>query len=291
MTGDPLAKDVVLELADYILDMDDGSKSILALFDEEPTGLASQTVDASYHKAGRGPGNCINCLIDAYRLSGQRKYFCKAEELIQRCIHPSDDIKALGLDEPEYRWSYLVFLQVLGKYIDYKYLLGETDYLFYYARDSLLHYAAWMSQNERPYKDVLHKVLLPTETWPAHDIRKCHVFHCAANYSIEDKRYGFARKAEYFYQRCLEDLQSFQTSLLARPLIILCVYGGVHDYYLTNGYESSCFSHSYDFGLPQQFLPQRLRFRQHFIEKIKHSLKLARRMVREKIRAQKVPTV
>ncbi|MCP3895563.1 MAG: hypothetical protein GY706_13190, partial [Bacteroides sp.] len=177
------------------------------------------------------PGNCINCLIDAYRLSNQRRYFVKAEELIQRCIHPADDIAALTLDDPEFRWSYLVFLQILGKYLDYKAELEETDYVFFYARDSLLHYAQWMATYEVPYKDVLHKVLIPTETWPAHDIRKCQIMHVAAKYGPEQHQQSYTLKAADFFTSCLNDLLSFKTAFLTRPLVILCVYGFVHEYF------------------------------------------------------------
>jgi hypothetical protein len=282
MTGDILAKETVLELAEYVLHMDDGG-GIFSLFDEGPTGLASQTVETSYHKPGRGPGNCINCLIDAYRLSSKRAYIDKAEELIRRCIHPQDDILSLHLDEPECRWSYLVFLQVVGKYLDYKSELGETGYSFFYARDSLLHYADWMAEHESPYQEVLHKVLIPTETWPAHDIRKCHIFHLAAKYSPEKKRHEYAQKATYFYDRCLNDLLSYKTAYLTRPLVILCVYGYVHDYFLKNGYGMESISRCYDFGSPQTFLPQRLRFKKHFLEKLKNTLRIVNQMIREKI--------
>ena len=101
LTGDTDAKEAVLLLAEYVLGMDDGTKTIFTLFDEGPTGLASQTADTTFHHPGRGPGNCINCLIDAYRLSRRRQYLAKAEELIQRCIHPADDIRSLNLDDPE----------------------------------------------------------------------------------------------------------------------------------------------------------------------------------------------
>ncbi len=286
LTGDTLAKDAVLELADYVIDMDDGEKSIFALFDDAPTGLASQTVDISYHKPGRGPGNCINCLIDAYRLSLNRRYLNKAEELIQRCIHPRDEIKSLQLDEPECRWSYLAFLQILGKYLDYKAELGETDYHFFFARDSLLHYAEWMYDNEVPYKDILHKVLIPTETWPAQDIRKCHVLHLAAKYGPETKRHAYSQKAAYFYTRCLEDLLSFKTAYLTRPLVTLCVYGYIHDYFLKHGYNLSYSSHCYNFGNPQTFIPQRVRAKKHFIEKLKQTIRLTKIMVSDKFRSK-----
>ena len=93
----------------------------------------------------------------------------KAEELVQRCIHPADDISARKLGEPEHRWSYLVFLQILSKYLEVKRELGEYDYHYHYGRESLLHYSRWMLENEIPYKACLSKVEIPTETWPAHD--------------------------------------------------------------------------------------------------------------------------
>ncbi|MEZ5591625.1 MAG: hypothetical protein R3F53_13290 [Gammaproteobacteria bacterium] len=130
LTGDPEAASAVIELANWVISMDEGSHTLLGIIDSGPTGDASKTTSADYHKAGRGAGNSINALLDAYALSNDRHYFDKAEALIQRCIHPTDDIDALKLDEPEYRWSYLVFLQVLGKYLNTKLELGEIDYYF-----------------------------------------------------------------------------------------------------------------------------------------------------------------
>src|SRR6185369_7874787 len=119
----------------------DGTLTFWGLLDPGPTGLATATVEPTNQIVGRGAGNSINALLDAYSASSRREYLGKAEEFVQRCIHPQDDIAALGLLEPEHRWSYLVFLQVLAKYLDLKRELGETDYAFHYARDSLLHYA------------------------------------------------------------------------------------------------------------------------------------------------------
>ena len=170
---------------------------------------------------------------------------------IDACIHPHDDIAALELDEPETRWSYLVFLQVLGKYLDRKLEWGETDYLFWYARDGLLAYARWMAAHEVPYKDVLHKVELPTETWPAHDIRKCHVFHLAARYAPAAGARALHRKGAFFFERCLADLLSFPTAHLTRPQVILCVYGGVHGYYQHDPHCAQLPPEpDHDFGVP-----------------------------------------
>lgn len=93
--------------------------------------------------------------MDAYRISGARLYLAKAEELLERCIHPNDHIDSFRLDDAEYRWSYLVFLQIVGKYLNLKRELGEIDYHYCYARESLLAYASWMDKNERPYKEIL----------------------------------------------------------------------------------------------------------------------------------------
>ena len=269
LTGDLEAAAAVLELAGWVLGMDDGSQNLLGLIDDGPTGSASQTVSTLYHKPGRGAGNSINALLDAYQLSNDRCYLIKAEALIQRCIHPKDDIVALKLDEPECHWSYLVFLQILGKYLDLKIELEELDYYFYYARDSFLHYADWMLYNEVPYKDILHKVEIPTETWSAQDIRKCHIFYMAAKYGQPDRKIKFTEKASFFFERCLSDLLSFNTAFLTRPLVILSVYGYIQDYFDKYRLESKNFyTHRYNFGDPIVFFPQQARVRNIFKKKL-----------------------
>ncbi len=280
LTGDVEARDAVLELADWVISMDDGRRTLFGLFDEGPTGLASQTAQSDYHGPGRGAGNSVNALMDAYVLTNNRRYLEKAEELIRRCIHPDDDINGLNLDDPEHRWSYLVFLQTLGKYLDLKVELGETDYYYYYARDSLLHYADWMLDNEVPYKEVLHKVDIPTETWPAHDIRKCHIFHLARKYGQPGKRKEYHDRACFFFKRCMEDLLSFKTAYLTRPLVILTVVGFVHGYFLKYNDEHVEYKdHNYSFGEPREFVPQRLRFKSAFKRKFDECSKLAKRII------------
>ncbi len=43
-----------------------------------------------------------------------------------------------------------MFLQSLGKYLDYKVELKQLDSTYAYARASLLHYARWMAEHEVP---------------------------------------------------------------------------------------------------------------------------------------------
>lgn len=226
LTGDPQAAEAVLSLAGFVLAMDDGSLTILGFLDKGPTGNASKTVSMDYHGPGRGAGNSINALLDAFWLTRERGYLTKAEELIQRCIHPEDDISALKLDEPEYRWSYLVFLQALGKYLPLKQDLGEEDEHFRYARNSLQHYAQWILENERPYSEQLEKVLLPTETWPAQDARKARVLATAAHYCTNPTALErMSSGAEYYQRRALADTLAFRTAHLVRPRVLLANYG------------------------------------------------------------------
>lgn len=286
LSGDPEAALAVRELADWVIAMDDGARTLLGLFDPRPTGHASQTVDPAYHKPGRGAGNSINALLDAYALSGERDYLSKAETLIQRCIHPADDIDALQLGEPEHRWSYLVFLQVLGRYLDTKVALGELDYAFYYARDALRHYAQWMAAHEVPYKRALHKVKIPTETWPAHDVRKCHVLHLAAQHSTGAQRTLFTERAAFFFEHCLRDVLSFDTAYLTRPLVILCVYGHVHGYFQKYSTDPGALvtgPHAHDFGEPAAFVPQRAYLRTALREKLDLMSAELGRICRERI--------
>ena len=286
LSGDREAARTVRELADWVLAMDDGTRTLFGVIDQGATGSASRTLEHSYHHPGRGAGNSINALLDAYALTRERPYLSKAEEILQRCVHPLDDIGALGLDDPEHRWSYLVFLQVLGKYLTHKREMGEIDYAFHYARASLLHYARWVAEHEVPYKDVLHKVELPTETWPAHDIRKSHVLHLAAAYSSGAERLSLLQRAEFFFERCLADLTGFPTAHFTRPLVILCVYGPVHDYFRRQGPPAQDYSlHNYEFGVPAKFVPQRARLKSALRARVRVTRSELSRLVADKVSA------
>lgn len=287
LTGDREAAASVRELAEWVFGMDDGARTLYALIDSGPSGGASRTLESSYHRPGRGAGNSINALLDAYSLTRARRYLTKAEELLQRCIHPEDDIGTLRLDDPEHRWSYLVFLQVLGKYLTRKLESDEADYFFHYARASLLHYADWIASNEVAYKDVLHKVEIPTETWPAHDIRKCHVLHLAASYATDERRERFRQRARYFFERCLTDVGSFPTAHFTRPLVILCVYGFIHDYFQRQAADRTDGSglHNHDFGAPTAFVPQQARLKATLTAHSQAALIEASRALRDRLAA------
>jgi hypothetical protein len=257
LTGNEDARTAVLLLADWVIKMDDGSRRFLGWADRRPTGLASGTAERGYQGPGRGAGNSINACLDAYVLSDDRRYLAKAEALIRRCIHPQDRIEDRQLDHIEDRWSYTVFLQVLGKYLDLKEEHGQLDDGYAYARASLLLYARWMVEHEVPYKQVFDRVKIPSSTWPAQDIRKAVVFDFAAKHADEPMRTVFLQKAEFFFESCLKDLLSFDTWNRTRPVVILMGNSFVHDYFRRYPETTAARPHrAHDGSPPVAFRPQ-----------------------------------
>jgi hypothetical protein len=274
LTGDNLARDVVIGMADWVINMDDGATTIWSIIDPvTPTGLSSRTKSDDYHGPGRGAGNSINALLDAYSLSTERRYLDSAEQFIRRCIHPEDDFRKLDLDSTEERWSYLVFLQVLGRYLWTKEDLGEFDFHYYYARESLLHYADWVADNEKPYSELFDKVDLPTETWPAQDIRKAHVLFVASEYASGNRHVELKGKAQAFFEQCLADLLKFKTAYLCRPRVLLTVYGHVRDYFVsdhlaTHSSDGECARQDYSYDQRSEFVPQRANLATAFRQRV-----------------------
>jgi hypothetical protein len=229
MTGHAWAREAAIGLADWVIRMDDGRRTIFRWLSQAPTGLASSTASTGYHGPGRGAGNSIVSLLNAFRLTGSRHYLEHAELLIRRCIHPNDDVGARNLLDAERRWSYTVFLQALGRYLDDKATLGEADQHYAYARDGLIVYARWMADHEYPYLDRPEILEYPTETWAAHDMRKSEVFLHAARYVEDPERARFIERAAFFFRASLDWLHRFETRTSARPVVLMLSYGYMHE--------------------------------------------------------------
>jgi hypothetical protein len=226
LTGSERSRAAVIQLANWVIDMDDGRKSRFRWIDRRDTGLASVTRSPDFHGPGRGAGNSINALLDAHRLTGEPRYLDKADALIARCVHPDDDPAAIDPLDAENKWSYTVFLQALGKYLEYRVDRGLVDAKFEYARTVLLKWAAWMAANERPYLDTPEKLEFPNETWAAQDIRKAAVFEFAARHCKDDgTRASFLARADRFVDYAIETLITSPTGTLTRPLVLLLAYG------------------------------------------------------------------
>jgi hypothetical protein len=260
LTGDPRAHEAVLSLVDWVVAMDDGRQTVLGLIDDGPTGLASATTQVDYHGPGRGCGNSINALLDGWLLTGSRHYLGRAESLIHRAVHPDMDIPALNLLEPEPRWSYTVFLSILGRYLSLKAEAGEIDARYAYARSCLLTFAAWMLDHEVPYFDHPEKLEYPTETWAAQEFRKANVLRLAARHADEPLRSRLIRRGGELADRAWSDLLRFESRDVARSAALLMVEGTRDSFWRKHPIgPMPAPSGRLAPGSPQVFIPQKRR--------------------------------
>lgn len=261
LTGNTAAREAVIGLADWVIAMDDGPKHLLGAVCELPTGAASSTGESTYHGPGRGAGNSINVLLDAWMLTRDERYWQFAVTLIRRTIHPRDNIADRELLNAEMRWSYTVHLQTLFKFLDVSVAAGRKDDSYWYARESLLHYARWMADNEVFYLDQPEKLEFPTETWAAQELRKGNVLLMAALCSSNaDERSRFCVRAEGIYTRAWNSLLSFETRNYTRPTI-LALQLGLTETVLRERLEKEGLPErtprSFEPGLPATFVSQK----------------------------------
>lgn len=260
LTGNPGFRKAALGGGDWVIRADDGGGTMLRHLDRGPTGLASKTRDFDYHGPGRGAGNSIQALLDAWRLTRDDAYLRKCVEIVRRTIHPADDIDARNLLDAENRWSYTVHLQAVGRFLDEMAEAGRLDEDYAYARAGLLAYARWMRDRERPSLDEPEKLEHPTETWAVQDLRKSEVFLFAAMHVRGEERDGFLRAAERFHEPMLEKLDSFETKTTLRPVALLMRYGLMKAWFREHPDETRPEGPAIaDFGAPQVFAPQKLR--------------------------------
>jgi hypothetical protein len=259
LTGNAAAREAAIGLAQWVIDMDDGQKTIFKWLSRQPTGLASKSRTPSYHGPGRGAANSISALLDGHRLTGEKRFLDKAEELIHRCIHPNDDIGARNLLDAENRWFYTMFLQSLGKYLLYKAERGDLDHHYAYARAALLHYTRWMVDHEYPYLAKPHLLEYPTETWAAQDMRKSEIFKLAALCSQAEERQRFIERADFFFNYSVEKLQTMPTRSLCRPVVLMLNFGYMHAWFKQHSDASfpPAPIENPDFGTPTNFVPQK----------------------------------
>ena len=220
LTGQEASREAAIGLGRWVIDMDDGRLTPLRWLASGPTGLVSATGTSTYHGPGRTPGNSIIACLVAHRLTGERRFLAKAEELIRRCIHPSDDIGARNLLDVERRWFYTVFLEALGEYLVEKAERDENDEMYAYAQQSLLRYAEWMATHEVPYLSRPEVLEYPTETWAAQDLRKASVFWWAAGHASDLYRQRFVERAEFFFADALSRLAGSSTRHFTRPVVV-----------------------------------------------------------------------
>ena len=242
LTGDVTVKENFLQLIDWTLAWVGGPadfkgklksivKKIMRKYKEfKNHGKAVEPY--LFDGPGRSSGNALNALIDGYSLTNKRFILDEIEIFIKRCVSPDDKVEKMDIFNSEMRWHYLIFMQSLVKYMRLKENIGERDDMYEYARLTLLHYAEFMADNEYPFLRKPEILEYPNETWGAQDMRKSNIFDYAAFYTDNDEqKMRFKERADFFFKSSLDDICSFDTSKLTRPVALLMMYGHIHSYF------------------------------------------------------------
>ena len=263
LTGNSNARDTVIGLADWVINMDDGRQNILGILDDGPTGLASGGSGNGHQVPNRAGGNSINALLDAWLLTADRSYVDFAEQLIRRSVHPEDDIDSLNLLDIEHCWSYTVFLSNVAKYLELKQECGEIDESYTYAQVSLLHYASWMLKHELPYFDQREKMQYPTEAWAAQEFRKANVLRHAAVHADDVIRQRLLDRGDELADRAWSDLSTFDTRTHARAVAVVMTEGLLDCRFRSRRMHTAVRPEVRGgFGAPWRFVPQKRRIRE-----------------------------
>ena len=243
LTGSTAAREAVLALGRWVIDMDDGKKTVFRWLASGYTGLASGSRTPDYHGPGRGAANSIGVLLDAHRLSGDRAFLAKAEQLIRRCIHPADDVKTRrNLLDAENR---LVLHHVPA------------------SRWAAISITSWSAANSItctptpgpaccatlggwritsiPYLRKSQKSLsIRLETWAAQDMRKSEIFKYAAKHATGAERERFLERSDFFFHYSTTTLAGMKTRTLARPVVLLLSYGFMQSYFRRHPDVAAC---------------------------------------------------
>lgn len=234
LTGQPDYKEAVLNLANWEVLSLSGPQTLLAATKRFVDHLkllrnssAQQRLFPTYPLT-RGTGNAITTCLDAYEVSGDCEWLSQVANILQRTLHPQDDISLRDLLNAEIGWSYTVLLVSVTKYLDKKSELNQYDESFQHARLSLLHYASWMAENEYPYLDKPEILEYPNETWSAQDLRKSVIFYQAARYTSDKSQQDlFVQKSRFFYGYAENELKKHESSKYTRPVALILQNGWV----------------------------------------------------------------
>jgi hypothetical protein len=238
LTGCSRARETVIGLGDWSIAMDDGQRHVLGVLCGTATGDASRTTAPDYHGPGRGAGNSINVLLDAWLVTGGRRFLDKSVELIRRTVHPQDDVAQRDLGNAELRWSYTVYLQSLARFLELTSQQADLSAIREYVRAALLRYARWMAENERFYLDEPEKLEFPTETWAAQELRKGTVLWLAARHANEPDCTRFREKGSEILDRAWKSLMSFPSRTCTRPVTLVLQQGYLERYLVSETTDS-----------------------------------------------------
>lgn len=258
LTADRRYFDAAVNAADYVLQIEDGTKTPFRFLARTPTGFSTNSSEG-YYGPGRASANSTLALLNGYDLTSQKKYLDAAVAIMKRTVHPEQNLERLDLLNAELRWFYTMYLQSLARLIDV--LRSEVDYQdsFYYAVASLMHYARWMARNERPILSEPQKLQYPTETWATQDIRKWQVLAYAAQWATTDQeRDLLLDRSEFFYEYSINALDSFSTKSLCRPVVLLLNFGWQRAFLGQIVRSGNPVPKGYRFIAQEEFVPQKV---------------------------------
>lgn len=222
LTGSEASKLAVFQLCDWVTHVYDGSGTFFDLLTaiKNTSRVDLKNILTGKYPLDRGTGYYINALLDKFFLTREKSVLHQVEYVIRHTVHPLDNIDAHDLGDVEKKWFYTVFLQYLCRYLQTKEELSELDDDFYYARDTLLHYADWMVINEYPYLEKPEILEFPNHTWTAQDIRKVNILFFAAHYSSQQQN-EYLLKATQLQRYIVKKLSVEPTRNYTRILSIL----------------------------------------------------------------------
>lgn len=263
LTGNPIYRETAIGLAEYVMRLD-APRAVFRFFSGEFSGDATASGSADYHGPGRASANSILALLVGHRLTGRSEFVEKAEQIIRRVSHPRQDLEALNLRNAELRWFYTMHLQALGEYLDHKEELGELDRMYDYARQTLLHFAHWMAEHERPYLDRAENLQYPNETWVAQELRKVEAFQFAAKHAEGEEKRRLLERADWFYRYVEQSLPKYErTKSLCRPVNLVMNFGWSRAWWQrnpeTNAPRPSLPASQESTGEWRMFIPQKVR--------------------------------
>jgi len=233
LTGDETSKSAVLQLTKWITNYYEGSGTItdflLAIKNKNRIDL--KNIFTGKYPLDRGTGHYIIALIDSFEATGHQSYLDDASLLIKHTVHPDDNIEERHLNNIEECWFYTVFFQAVYRYLITKQNNKQIDESFYYAQNTLLHYAQWMVEHEQPYLNTPEILEYPNHTWAAQDIRKANVLYMASYFSTNTrKKKIFQIKADEIYHYVVETFKQEPTRYYTRILSILMQNQGIKSF-------------------------------------------------------------
>ena len=129
-------------------------------------------------------------------------------------------IEHRDLLDVENRWSYLVLLAALFRYLYLKRQIDSYDEQYEYTKESVLRYTHWMLSNERPFMEDKSQLEFPNDTWVAQDVRKAMLMFQASELDHENAD-QYRKLGQKWLEEHTETLKHSKERHFSRILIIL----------------------------------------------------------------------